>query len=185
MPLDIGVGILLSLGVAAWFDVPLTPLLVLVGVGAALLPDIDIANMVWGRWKHRVATHFPLTYVPLCALLFLTLPTPYATLITLAVFAHFVHDTVGIGWGIAWAWPCSRKKYLFFPGRRREPVMGRFASWLPEEQPALEEAIEKHSPYQGTGSWVLDYYARPTPLAFIEYGTLFIACTALILTIVD
>lgn len=184
MPLDIGVGILLSIGVAELFSVPLTPWLVGFGILAALLPDIDITTLLWGKWKHRVATHFPLAYLPIFVWAFVLLGPVYGTLLTLGVLSHFVHDTFGIGWGIAWGWPFSRRKFLLFPGKRREQVMGRFASWLPEEQAAIETAIEARSPYVGSGSWVIDYYFRPTLLAFIEYGTLLLSLVALWLYLV-
>jgi hypothetical protein len=179
MPLDIGVGILLSIGIAEYFSLPLTPFLLALGIFAALLPDIDIASLLWGRWRHRVATHFPLTYVPIAALVFLIAGPSYGTLFSLGVLSHFIHDTIGIGWGIAWGWPFSRRKFLLYPGSRREPIMGRFASWLPEEQSAIEAEIEERYPYRGSGSWVVDYYLRPSLVAFIEYGALAAALATL------
>ena len=38
----------------------------------------------------------------------------WAMFFGLAVFLHFVHDSVGIGWGIKWLWPFSRKAYKCF-----------------------------------------------------------------------
>lgn len=177
MPLDIGVGILLSIGVAEAFGVPLTPWLVVFGIASALLPDIDIGTLLWGKWKHRTVTHFPLAYVLPAMLVYVLAGPVYGTLFALGVLAHFIHDTFGIGWGIAWGYPFSTRKFLFFPGKEREPFMGRFASWLPEEEPALR-AAEAAMPGSGE-HWMKRYYFRPNLLAYIEYGTLIIALAAL------
>lgn len=177
MPLDIGVGILLSIGAAEWFGVPLTPWLVAFGIASALLPDIDIGTLLWGGWRHRVATHFPLTYVLPAALIYAFAGPVYGSILALGVLAHFIHDTIGIGWGIAWGWPFSRRKFLVFPGKERELVMGRYASWLPEEEAALRTAANAAS--AGSGNWIKHYYFRPNRLAYIEYGTLLVAIAAL------
>lgn len=154
MPLDIGVGILFSLGIATWFGIPLTPLLVAFGIAAALLPDIDIITKLWGPWRHRGVTHWPIIYVPLALAVWMILGAIYGTLFALAAFAHFVHDTFGIGNGVAWGAPFSQRRYLYFKARTRT---------------------------NSSGNWVTDYYFRPNPLAYIEYGVLIIAVAALVL----
>jgi hypothetical protein len=175
MPLDIGVGILLAIGMHEWFSMPLTPLLVAFGIGAALLPDIDVITMLYGPWKHRGLTHYPLLYVPVCFIVFLIAPLPYALLLTLGVYAHFVHDTFGIGWGIAWLQPFSGRKFLLFPSGGRTRALGTFATWLPEQEVALRlQAYEKSKL-----PWVTRYYFRPNLLAYIEYGVLSIALVTL------
>ncbi len=171
MPLDIGVGILLAAGIAEVFGVPLTPVLVVFGIVAALFPDIDIVTAAFGRWRHREITHYPLLYVPVCAAAFFFLPLPYAVLLTLGIAAHFVHDTIGIGWGIAWLWPFSRRKFLLFPEQARRRVLGRVVTWLPGDEVRLRSLQ-----YEGASStWVRDFYFRPNLLAYVEYGVLLVA----------
>lgn len=174
MPLDIGVGILLSLGIAEWFDVPVTPLLVCFGIAAALLPDIDIVTALFGQWKHRTATHFPITYIPLSLGVFFLLGPVYGTLFTLGVYAHLVHDTFGIGWGIAWLWPFSRRKFLLFPEHDRRAALGIVATWTPEQEESLKAS-------DAGSSWVREFYLRPNPIAYIEYGVLLLALCILFL----
>ena len=146
MPLDIGIGILLALGAAEFFGVQATPWLIAFGIAAALLPDIDIITIpLLGRWHHRTHTHFPIVYVPLFILAFLVVEPLYATIFTLGVFAHLIHDTFGIGWGIAWIWPFSKRKFLLFPAKDRRERFGHI-------------------------NWIKQYYFRPNPLAYIEYG---------------
>ena len=70
MFMDIGIGILLSIGASDFFDVPLTPALLALGLASALLPDIDMLwfgiNRLRGsrQQDHRSFTHYPLLYVP-------------------------------------------------------------------------------------------------------------------------
>ena len=155
MPLDIGVGILLSLGVAELFGVEATPLLIVFGIACALLPDIDILTIpLLGKWHHRTHTHFPLVYIPFVILAFIFIDPVYATLFTLGVYAHLVHDTFGIGYGIAWLWPFSKRKFLFF---------------------APTDSVPSDS------NWVHHYYFRLDLLAYIEYGVLFVALLLLAL----
>jgi hypothetical protein len=175
MPLDIGIGILLAIGVSEWFSITLTPLLIVVGIAAALLPDIDIMTKLFGRWRHREFTHYPLIYVAISVLLYLLLPVPYVMLITLGVLAHFIHDSIGIGWGIAWLWPFSGRKFLVFPEQSRRRVLGWFVTWLPKD----EERIRTQH-YEGASTnWVREFYGRPSLLAFIEYGGFLVALVTL------
>ncbi|HEY0010865.1 MAG TPA: metal-dependent hydrolase [Candidatus Paceibacterota bacterium] len=174
MPLDIGVGILLAIGGAELFGADLTPWLVLAGIAAALLPDIDVITIpLLGKWHHRTHTHYPIVYVPLAVLAYLYLDPLYATIFTVGVFAHLVHDTFGIGWGIAWLWPYSGRKFLFFPEKGRREQLGIVATWMPEDEPPLQAA--HHDVH-----WVRYYYFRPNTLAYIEYGTLLVALAVLV-----
>lgn len=168
MPLDIGVGILLALGLHEIGGVPLTPLFVLVGIGAALFPDIDLITALFGKWRHREVTHYPLLYIPCIAIGYFLFPAPYVTLVALGILAHLIHDTVGIGWGVTWLGPFSSRRFLFFPEKKRRESMGISASWIPEEKPEYEHAGSHWT-------WIRDFYFRPNPLAYIEYGTLLVA----------
>ncbi|HEX8591386.1 MAG TPA: metal-dependent hydrolase [Candidatus Paceibacterota bacterium] len=172
MPLDVGVGILLALGAAEAFGVEATPALVLMGVAATLLPDIDILTSLFGKWYHRTHTHFPITYIPLALAAFIFLDPLYATILTAGVFAHLIHDTFGIGWGIAWFWPFSNRKYLLFPEKGRQLPFGVLASWTPEEEAILGEAPRN-------AKWLKLYYFQPNIVAYIEYGVLLLALAVL------
>lgn len=171
MPLDIAVGILCSLVLAHAFGLRASLSLILFGVGSALLPDIDVLP-VFRRvtYDHRSSFHWPLVYVPVAAML-LALDPLYGELFLLAICAHFIHDTVGIGWGVAWFAPFSLRKFLF-PERDRRREYGWLMTWLPEEEGAM--AAKYHDPH-----WLRTWYARPTLLAFIEYGALVCSIIAL------
>jgi hypothetical protein len=173
MPLDIGVGILLALFTAHVFAITATWHVIAFGIIAALLPDIDIITLAWGTWRHRELTHYPLVYVPLTVLVYLAFGSAYAFLFFGCVFAHLVHDTLGIGWGISWFWPFTKRRFLFLPEKGRRARYGWFMTWLPEEQVHI---IEDSSPHH----WVITYYLRPSVLGAIEYGVLLIGIAALI-----
>ncbi len=172
MPLDIGMGILLALGVSEALGIPPTLLMVVFGIAAALLPDIDIVTAAFGRWRHREVTHYPLLYIPVFALGFFFLSFPLALLLMLGVLAHLIHDTIGTGWGIAWLWPFTPRRFLILPDGERRRVMGTFATWLPREKPEYA--------HSGTNSgWIRNLYGRPNPVSLIEYGLLVLALIVL------
>ncbi len=172
MPLDIGMGILLALGVSELYGMPLTLFMVVFGIASALLPDIDIVTAAFGRWRHREVTHYPILYVPLFVLVFIFLPHEFALLFTLGVLAHFVHDTIGTGWGISWLWPFTPRRFLLFPDGERRRTMGTIATWLPEEKSEYAHSSTDHA-------WIRRLYGRPNPVAFVEYGLLALALIAL------
>jgi hypothetical protein len=177
MPLDIGAGILLALLVAHGFGVEPIAGFIAFGIVCALLPDIDNVIPLLRRteYDHRSFFHYPILYVPIALLIYILLGSSYFTLYALCIAAHFIHDTIGIGWGVAWLWPLSRRKFLI-PEKGRRKDRGLFISWMPEEEPAL--AARYHNP-----NWLRDYYLRPTAISIIEYGFLLFAIVILMLSI--
>ncbi len=165
MPLDIAMGIVLSLGVAEFFNVEVTWWFIVLGIVFALVPDIDIVP--WfsrTKYDHRSYSHYPIIYVPITALVWVFVGPIYAVLFGLATLAHVIHDTMGIGWGISWAWPFTKRRFLF-PEKGRRVRHGFFMTWLPEAEVTM--ASEHHDP-----AWVKHYYLRPNPIAYVEYGAL-------------
>jgi len=172
MPLDIGVGIVLALLVHIFLHTEFSGWLVLAGIAAALLPDIDVLTALFGKWKHREFTHYPLPYIPLLVILFFIVPVPYAVLFSLGILWHFIHDTIGTGWGISWFWPFTDRRFLLFPYKRRKE-MGMLATWLPREHPEWAH----HGPH----TWVRDLYLRANVVSILEFGLLCIAVVTLII----
>lgn len=157
MFMDIGFGILLSIGASQFFEVPLTPALLALGLMSALLPDIDMLWFCIGRLlgskeaDHRSFTHYPLLYIPVIGLLYALWGGLVASVAALGVLIHLAHDTIGLGWGIAWLAPFSYHKYRVLP------------------VPA------------GDGRWIRAHYLRPGIVAYLEYGTLLAALCCLYL----
>ena len=123
MLLDIGIGILSSIIVGKFYALTLTPFLVELGIAFALLPDIDFIYSVAKHWradneraiiKHRDLVHYPMIYLPIGALIALSFGPQFSLLFLFASLGHFLHDSIGIGWGIPWLWPFTEKNYSFF-----------------------------------------------------------------------
>lgn len=184
MPLDLAMGIFLSLGLSRLFGVELTGLIVTVGIAAALLPDVDVILLVLFPpikkiiGEHRSALHYPLLYVPLVAVVWIMFGTFWAILIGLGVLWHFIHDTMFLGWGLAWLAPFSKRKWKLFPVHGtsihwREGLV----SWLPSEEPALRKAWQSADWDEWT--WIKVFYLRPHFVGLHEYILLIIALALL------
>lgn len=121
MPLDIGLGLIAGALFHYLTGVPLLPSEIL-AVGFILLPDIDAVVQVLRRGSlqrmsadHRDLLHRPLLYVPIgTALTWLFSDWRVAVLFAVCSLVHFVHDSIGTGWGIAWLRPITRNYYKFF-----------------------------------------------------------------------
>src|SRR3989344_8450420 len=105
MTLDIGIGIFAAIIVGKLFSLELTPLLIGLGIGFALLPDIDFLYSLARNGhsnhravaKHRDIIHYPLIYLPLGMLIALPFGFQWSLLFLLASLGHFLHDSIGIG----------------------------------------------------------------------------------------
>jgi len=180
MPLDIGVGILLALLASRVFFLDLTWLFILVVIIFALLPDFD-GFIEWLRHgtiggkeirEHREITHFPITYILVDIIAWLVWGNAWAFLFTTATSAHLIHDGVGIGWGIKYLWPLSKKSYKFFSEKNGAFSSRLVVSWEPEE---LREVVREH----GDPNWFWNTYFRLHPVGLIEYA--FLALSLVIL----
>jgi len=121
MPFDIGIGILLGL----WLG-PEHSVLMHAAIGALLvvLPDLDVVLFYFLRWTkifnlhkrlrdHRELFHYPLIYITLGSLLLWAISPSLVALFIAASLAQFLHDSFGIGWGIPWLYPFSKKYFKF------------------------------------------------------------------------
>ena len=172
MTLDIGIGIFAAIVVSKLFSLELTPLLVGLGIGFALLPDIDFIYSLARNGhsnhravaKHRDIIHYPLIYLPLGALLALPFGFQWSLLFLLASFGHFLHDSIGIGWGIPWLWPFTKKNYSFLyrysPPGKKLPLRLVYR-WKRNE---LDELIDKY----GDPDWFRNIYLKLHPFFIFE-----------------
>lgn len=171
MFLDIGIGILLSIWTSWFFHADLMFILVLAGVIFALLPDIDFFvelikhGSVGGKVirEHRELIHFPVIYIPVAILIYVAFGAMWAALFSLAILAHFLHDSIGLGWGIKWFWPFSRRSYKLFSEKNGRFSRRLVVSWNPEE---LTEVVADH----GDPNWIRNIYLQFHPVAVIEFS---------------
>lgn len=152
MFLDIIIGIGGSLIYAFLMDADITVPLVGCGILFALLPDIDFLLMLLKRRKidrfaheHRDILHYPLLLVPGLFLILLPFGWDFALFGSLLSLAHFVHDSVGIGWGVKWFFPFSRRLNKLRDNGRW------FVSRTPEEVRHIADA-------HGNDDWVKQYF---------------------------
>lgn len=172
MFLDIGLGLLISLGVTSLYGVEPTLWIVLFSVACALLPDIDLLMpSLWpAEHDHRTILHYPITYVPVVLAISVVAGPLYGVIAAVGILAHLVHDTIGLGWGIPWLAPYRYTKFLV-PRSILRADFGWFMRWEPEDEAALVAAYrEPH--------WIRTNYLRPSLNAMIEYGTLMVGLVA-------
>ncbi|MDP3727016.1 MAG: metal-dependent hydrolase [bacterium] len=172
MPLDISIGIFAAMIVSRLFGMELTPLLVGLGIGFALLPDIDFLYTLARRgWRdthavirHREYLHYPLVYILIGAAMAPSIGTAWAALFLLASLGHFLHDSIGLGWGVAWLWPFTDKSYTFLyrytaPGKR---LPRRFLyRWNRED---MEHLIDEYR----DADWLRNIYLKLHPVFAVE-----------------
>ncbi|RJQ37158.1 metal-dependent hydrolase [Candidatus Parcubacteria bacterium] len=172
MLLDIGLGILAALGVANLFGEIPTELFIMAGIGFALLPDLDFVyallrygpNNYRAMIRHRDYLHYPILYVAAGGFLALFISPAWGVLFLITTLAHLAHDSIGLGWGVAWLWPLSDKNYTFFwryvtPGKElpRQLVY----CW---ERARIDDLIEEYRDPQ----WLKNIYFRPHPFFATE-----------------
>lgn len=172
MLLDIGIGIFSAIIVGRVFSLELTPLLIGLGIAFALLPDIDgVYSFLRNGHKnhkaiarHRDLIHYPLIYLPAGALAALPFGPEWSVLFLIASLGHFLHDSIGIGWGIPWLWPLTNKNYAFLyrytPPEKRLPKRVIYA-W---ERERLDELIEEY----GDPNWFRNIYLQLHPFFLAE-----------------
>ncbi len=170
MFLDIGLGILIAIWVSHFFGVPLTTGLLGFGVFFSLIPDIDFLvelfkhGSVGGKFvrEHRELLHFPILYAPLILCVYLIFGSMWALMLGFGLLGHFLHDSVGIGWGVKWLWPISKRSFKFFSERNGAFSRRLLVSWSPQELPGV---VAEH----GDPHWMRNIYLRLHPIGVIEF----------------
>ena len=165
MPLDIAAGFLGAIIYAFFTGEDLTVPLLLLGATFALLPDVDFlvsavrkGSISKVNHTHRDLLHYPIPFLLAGgALVFLVAPQYLWLFLALATF-HFVHDSMGTGWGIPWLFPFSRlyakafctpdgvfswKSIAIWTVREREAVIRRLhdPDWIRHEYRSLSVTL--------------------------------------------
>ncbi|MBI2010741.1 MAG: metal-dependent hydrolase [Candidatus Colwellbacteria bacterium] len=186
MLLDIGVGILLSIFTSNLFGLSLTGSFLISGIIFSLFADIDyIFHLIKGgdsknAYKHRYLLHYPLLYIP-AGIFVISFSNPdLAILFGFCSFAHFLHDSIGIGWGIQWLYPFKKDHYMFLyrytpPHKERLPWQIIYI-WRHDDIDALARKY-------GDEDWIRNIYWRWHPYAIIEFLTFIIALIVLYFSI--
>lgn len=166
MFLDIALGIGGMLVFSFLTGVEPTLSLMLFCSGCALLPDLDFVWHFLRRrpidrhaHRHRELLHTPLLLLSLLFFVLFPFGVEYAILATLLTFAHFVHDSIGIGWGVRWLFPFRNDSFKFFEN----------GSFLAVRTPTqVAEAAEA----RGDDDWFRNIYMRPSKTLLMEMAIL-------------
>jgi hypothetical protein len=126
-----------------------TVFVVIAAMIVSVSPDLDIplsklfiSSKPEHISNHRDMLHIPLAIIPIFAVLYY-FSAFWAYLVGLCLLAHFIHDSLGSGYGVKWLQPLSQNSYKFCP----EHII---CWWTPEyvkKHPitmTLDEALEKY-----------------------------------------
>ena len=88
--------------------------------------------------------------------------------------AHFIHDSVGIGWGVQWLYPFKKDHYSFF-------YQYDTYSKIPKKLIYVwkDGEIERLEREYGNPNWFHDIYLRGHPYGLVEYAVFLAALVAL------
>jgi len=184
MFLDAGNGIFAVMLTSWIFDMPLSRTLVAAGIIFAFLPDVDyLIHLARGgtsrnAHRHREMLHYPLLFIPAGVILFSFYGMEWVFLFGVAAFLHFLHDSIGIGWGVQWLYPFSKDHYTFFyryQPRHKERLPRRFALLLVWKHEEVDILAAKY----GDPDWIRNIYLRWHPYAITEFAIFLIALGAL------
>lgn len=149
-----------------------TWMLVGAGVLFAVLPDLDfllsrLLRMPRSDARHRELLHLPLLYLPVGVLVLYPFGRELVGVFLAASVCHFLHDSIGIGWGIRWLYPLTRDSYSFLyhihdmSAVPRIPAYKFVFVWRESE---LNETVDKY----GDPHWLRNIYLTLHPYSAIE-----------------
>ena len=173
MFLDIGFGIIISVVVSKITGHPPNNVFIFLCIGFSLLPDIDVFPELLRRGKlggkildlHRELTHYPLLYAVIAPIIFYLFGLSIASAFVLCLLVHFIHDSMGGGWGIQWLYPFNKNYFKFFSNQQGSYTWS-IAKWNPQQ---LRVAMQTH----GNDNWFKDMYLNiKSPILIIETSVL-------------
>lgn len=183
MLLDIGLGIFIAIATSKVFGQAFDWRLVVASIVLMLLPDTDVLfGFLKGRGlgsfghEHRNFFHYPIVYVGigLIFLFLLGLDKKWFFVFAIASFLHFLHDSIGIGWGIQWLWPFSDTYYAFLYLYK---MPFRFIySFTPAKQVDVAKKF-------GDSNWIKNIYFNFHPIGIVEALVFIVSIIALIIFI--
>ncbi len=171
MFLDIGIGILTSIFVSHFFNIEISIWIVIFSISFALLPDLDFLYFYPKKhdtkydYKHRDIIHYPLLYLPIGTLIFwIIFGKVWGIAFFIASLFHFIHDSIGIGWGIKWLYPFSRDNHSFFYLYAKDGQRGWRKLIFIFKEKELPGIVAKY----GDPNWVKNIYFKWHPIAIFE-----------------
>ncbi len=184
MLLDIGLGILIPITLSKIFGFELSNSFIYFGILFSLLPDIDfiIHKLFLPKTSsekdhlHREILHFPILYIFIGGILVYIFNQNLLLLFIICSLFHFIHDSIGIGWGIQWFYPFNKTYYQFFYTANKNMNWSLIYKYKPEE---LDSLVEKY----GDKDWFKKIYLSFHPYSFFELIIFIISLVILYLTL--
>lgn len=171
MLLDIGVGILLGLAFDSASAAHSLQTFVSFGIFSALSPDLDfIYHLLRGGnahndQRHREVLHKPYFLVVGWLLIAMLGSTSLAWLFVTGALSHFIHDSIGIGWGVQWLSPFRSDHFTFFyrvhTADKPKPPKRLVYVWRNSQ-------IDELNREYGDEHWFANTYIKWHPFAVIE-----------------
>lgn len=187
MPLDLGAGLLLGLLAEYLFDRPAGLVLPLTGALFTLLPDADFlihlarARTVRHSEHHREMLHLPILYISIGLAAFLFFGEPWIFLFISTSVVHFLHDSIGIGWGVPWLYPFTDNAFSFFyhlENNNRKPKLPRRLLYV-----WYRDDISNIADTYGDDDWIRNVYGKLHPYAQIELFVFLVGLIAVAMSI--
>ncbi|MBI4086724.1 metal-dependent hydrolase [Candidatus Kaiserbacteria bacterium] len=171
----------------------------LVGVPLAMMPDLDAVPELLRRGKvaassdyvydHREGLHYPAVLL-LVGIVLAWLVGFFGWLFLIATMLHFVNDSYGVGWGVAWLWPFSRTRYKCADRKVNQPKRMLVADGVWEKLSVderrvrfivswSEEELPRFIMRWGRGDWIDKWYLTRNWVSVTEY--LLFMCSLFIL----
>ncbi len=183
MLFDIGIGILLGIIFDASSNVYTLAGFVMFGIFFALLPDLDFPiHFLRGgsfddEYKHRNLLHVPLLLWPIGSVIVYFINPILIPMFLLGTAIHFLHDSVGIGWGVRWLYPFSKTHYAFLyrvrTGTFKDIPRQLVYAWTPAE-------VDEYAELYHDEDWIRNIYYKWHPYAIGEAAVFIVAVIALI-----
>lgn len=175
----------------------------LVGIPLAMMPDLDAVPELLRRGKvaaskdyvhdHREGLHYPVTFL-LVGVVFVAATDFFGWLFLIATMLHFVNDSYGVGWGVAWLWPLSRSRYKV--GERKVNQLkhmlvadGVWEGLSTDERrvrPVVSWSETELHPYiarWGKDDWINAYYLSLNWISVTEYALFALSILALVFSL--
>jgi hypothetical protein len=168
---DIGAGIFLGLFYGQFTDAFTINQLALFGAAFSLLPDADFifhmfrGGKIHSSHRHRELLHNPIIYSVLGSMIMYFIEPQLIGLFILGGLIHFLHDSIGIGWGVRWLYPFLNLNYAFLyrvrTGNHKNLPKKLFYVWKNED-------IDKLADQYGDKEWFKNTYLKFHPYAVSE-----------------
>ncbi len=188
---DAGIGLIVSAMMIIWLDVPATFLFVLWVLAWAYLPDLDgafhfiktgkaVADLENGR-DHREGLHYPLIWtVMFGGLIYFFGINVWLISAYIAIMLHFLHDMIGIGWGIQVFAPFDWGSYKLFSKKWVSADVSLTPAVTRYSKEELREALMKY----GEADWIERYFCKLTHVSVVDYGLFIIGVLSISIALI-